>query len=180
MLNSVKSAAMENNNKYCTIFVVDDSDVYRSVLIQAIESENETFGSNVRYNIHGFASGEECMEHAHLKPDIMIMDYLLDGNGYLNNMNGMDLLKQIKMKVPKLDVIVLSCQNNVKVAKDFMREGIREYIQKDSLGQYKVQQVLGEFIRKWEKRDRRKNQLIEAVVISGIILLVAAIIFSLA
>ena len=171
---------MENANKQYTIFVVDDSDVYRSILMQDLESQNETSGSNVHYNVYGFASGEECIKHAYLKPDIMIMDYLLDGNGYLSNMNGLELLKKIKNRIPKLDVIVLSCQNNVKVVKDFMRAGIREYIKKEGLGQYKVKQVIGEFIQKWEKKDKQTRQIKYAVIILGIIALVSAIIYSLA
>lgn len=162
---------MNGKNKYYTIFVVDDSDVYRSVLMQALESENETFESNIRYNVYGFASGEECIQHAHLKPDIMIVDYLLDGNGYLQNMNGLELLQRIKNILPKLDVIVLSCQNNIKVVKDFMRAGIREYIKKEGLGQHKVKQVIGEFIQKWERRDRRRSRMKELIIVLTLIAL---------
>ena len=168
------------NNKQYTIFVLEDSDVYRSIIVQSLESENESSESNIRYNVFGFASGEECMEHAHLKPDIMIMDYLLDGNGYLGNMNGFELFKKIKKMIPNLSVIVLSCQNNVKIVKDFMREGIREYIKKEGLGQHKVKQVIGEFIQKWEKRDKRMKQLKDAAIILGLIALISAIIFILA
>lgn len=163
---------MDTKNKYYTIFVVDDSDVYRSVLIQELESQNETFESNIRYNVYGFASGEECIEHAHLKPDIMIIDYLLDGNGYLGNMNGMDLLKRIKNLVPKLDVIVLSCQNNVKVVKDFMREGVREYIKKEGLGQHKIKQAIDGFIQKWEKKDKLIGQIRDIAIILILVTLV--------
>ena len=171
---------MNRRNKYYTIFVVEDSDVYRSVIMQALESENETSKSPIRYNVYGFASGEECIEHAYLKPDIMIMDYLLNGNGYLSNMNGLELLKRIKNMIPQLDVIVLSCQNNIKVIKDFMREGIREYIKKEGLGQYKVKQVISEHIQKWEKKDKRVRQIKDAVLILALILLISAILFLLA
>ena len=109
----------------------------------------------------------------------MIMDYLLDGNGYLNNMNGLELLKRIKKLIPKLDVIVLSCQNNIKVVKDFMRAGIREYIKKEGLGQHKVKQFVGEAIQKWEEKDRHKDQLTIAGLILGLVTLVSVLVYSL-
>jgi DNA-binding NarL/FixJ family response regulator len=162
-------------NKQCTIFVVEDSDVYRSIIMQALESENERSKPPIRYNVHGFASGEECMKHVYLKPDIMIMDYLLDGNGYLHNMNGLELLKRIKNRIPQLDVIVLSCQNNIKIVKDFMREGVREYIRKEGLGQYKVKQVVGEFIQKREKKDKRMRLFQDVAIILTLVVLISAI-----
>ncbi len=171
---------MENKNKQYTIFVVDDSDVYRSVLMQALESDYEALKSNIRYKIFGFASGEECMAHAHLNPDIMIVDYLLDGNGYHKNMNGLELLRKIKSKLPRLHVIVLSCQNNIQVAKDFMREGIAEYIRKEGLGQHKVKQVVADVVQQLQKNYQRRNQFKYAAVILGLIALISAIIFSLA
>lgn len=166
-------------NKPYTIFVVEDSDVYRSIIMQALEPDDGAAMSGVHYNVFGFASGEECMEHVHLKPDILIMDYLLDGNGYLNNMNGLELLKRIKNMIPKLNVIVLSCQNNIKIAKDFMREGIRAYIKKEGLGQHNVKEVIGGFLQKWEERDQRMNRLKEAAIILIIAALISALFFAL-
>lgn len=172
---------MNRQSKYYTIFVVEDSDVYRSIIMQALEAEKETDeSSSIRFNVYGFASGEECMEQVHLKPDILIMDYFLNGNGYLNNMNGLELLKKIKNIIPKLNVIVLSCQDNIQVAKEFIREGIKEYIKKEGLSQHKVKEVIGGFMRNWEKRNQRKRRLKEAAIILAIAIMISAIIFTLA
>lgn len=171
---------MNNQNKKYTIFVVEDSDVYRSILMQELESENETTTSPIHYNVYGFASGEECMEHTYLKPDIMIMDYLLNGNGYMSNMNGLELLRQIKNRIPKLDVIVLSCQNNIKVIKEFMREGIGEYIKKEGLGQHNVKKVIDEHIQKQEKKAQRVRQIKGISVVLALLILFSVILFLLA
>lgn len=171
-MNSNNTVA--KNNAY-TIFVVEDSDVYRSILVQELESENDSDNSSVRYKVYGFSSGEECIRNVHLKPDIMIMDYLLNGNGYLHNMNGLELLRQIKEKMPKIEVFVLSCQNNIDVIKEFMNSGIRDYIQKDGIGQHKVKQVIGDFVRAEQEKKRRKHQ----ISMAAIVLLIAAVISTL-
>lgn len=146
---------MNKKNKYYTIFVIEDSDVYRSLLVQELESENEADDSNIRYKVYGFSSGEECMEQlTWKKPDIMIMDYLLNGNGYVNNMNGFELIKSIKKFVPKIDIIILSCQENVSVIKDLMSAGIKKYIKKGNQGQRKVKQVVNELIQIRERNNR--------------------------
>ncbi|HET7819171.1 MAG TPA: response regulator [Bacteroidia bacterium] len=170
---------MNTHDKYYTIFVVEDSDVYRSIIMQELQSENETSKSPIHYNVYGFTSGEECIEHAYLKPDIMIMDYLLNGNGYLSNMNGLELLKRIKNIIPQLDVIVLSCQNNIKVIKDFMRAGIREYIKKEGIGQHKVKQVIREHVEKIEKKNKRLHIMKNGILILAFIALISVILFSL-
>jgi response regulator of citrate/malate metabolism len=92
-------------------------------------------------------------------------------------MNGLELLKRIKNLVPKLDVIVLSCQNNVKVVKDFMKAGIRDYIKKEGLGQHKVKQAISEFIHNWERRDKRVRRLKYAAAFLALIILASAIVF---
>lgn len=170
----VNDKPMDTKNKYYTIFVVEDSDVYRSLLIEDLESENETPGTNIRYQVYGFASGEECMEQIALKkPDIMITDYLLNGNGYTGNMNGIELLRSIRNMFPKLDVIVLSCHENAKVIGDLMQVGIRKYLKKESLGHHKVKLVVNELI---QERERRSN-LIKFSVAAAFILIVSVLLF---
>lgn len=166
---------MNSLDKSYTIFIVDDSDVYRSIIMQELQAENDPGKSH--YNIYGFTSGEECIEHAYLKPDIMIMDYLLDGNGYMNNMNGLELLKRIKNIIPNLDVIVLSCQNNIKVIKDFMQEGIKEYIKKEGIGQHKIKEVVNEHIKILEKKNNRLHLLKNAAIILALSVLISVILF---
>jgi len=164
---------MDKKNKY-TVFVVEDSDVYRSILVQALESENENAEARFSYNVHGFGSGEECIANMHLKPDIMIMDYLLDGNGYVYNMDGFRLLKQIKSIAPRLDIIVLSCQNSAKVVKALMREGIREYIKKEGLGQHRIKQLVHDFIQRRENKTHRMYYALAGVIFLVVTLSVLA------
>lgn len=165
---------MDNKDRYYTIFVVEDSDVYRSMLMQDLESENDG-RSGARYKVYGFASGEEVMEQvAKRKPDIMIMDYLLNGNGYDSNMNGSQLLDSVRSLFPKLDVIVLSCHENARVMKELMHAGIKKYIRKESLGQHKVKQVVNELIR---DKERRQSAVKYALATAALLLLGAFLTF---
>lgn len=161
---------MDTKNKQYTIFVVEDSDVYRSMLVQDLESHGSD--GSMPYRVYGFASGEECMEQlSRRKPDIMIVDYLLNGNGYDANMNGSELLKSVKSMLPKLDVIVLSCHENARAMKDLMHSGIKKYIKKESLSHHKVKQVVNELIRERERKSNTyKYSLAAAVLIASAII----------
>ena len=148
------------------IFVVEDSDVYRSVMIQALESDKLHLKGGVSYNIYGFASGEECLQSFYLKPDLIVMDYLLNSNGYIKNMDGMQLLTEIKNKAPDVDVVVVSCQNDLNVVKKLMNKGITDYVKKEGLGQYGIQKVVNNIIENKEiKRKKIRNTAITGLVI---------------
>lgn len=169
---------MASRNNY-TVFVVEDSDVYRSVLIQALETEKEFLHPETHYDLHGFASGEECLKQMHLKPDIVITDYLLNGGGYENNMNGFEFLRQIKRLAPKTDVIVLSCQQNIEVMKNLIREGIKEYIKKEGLGQYKVKKVMHGLIQEKVKK-KKMEKLLQYAAVALLIIGISILVFWLA
>lgn len=163
------SEAMTPKDKCYTIFIVEDSDVYRSILLQELQSENESPESDFRYKLFGFSSGEECMEQLSFqKPDIMILDYFLNGNGYVGNMNGFELIRMVKKVCPQLDVIVLSCHENTRVIKELMQSGVKTFIRKESLGRHKVREMIKELIRKKEKRNSMEKY---AMVAGGFVFL---------
>lgn len=56
---------------------------------------------------------------------MIIMDYMLPG------LNGLDILKKIKIIKPKIKLIILSSQTNVQVAVDLINAGTEQYIEKN-------------------------------------------------
>ena|ERR1700741_2057967 len=103
------------------IYLVEDNFAYSYVL-------EETMNEHGNFKVITSSTGEECLDRLNTdNPDVIILDYNLD-----KGMNGLDVLRQIRIKKPKIPVIVLSSQPDVQVAADLLKEGAFDYIQKKS------------------------------------------------
>lgn len=117
-------------NQRLNIFIVDDNKLLVISLKKYLENR---FGSSV--NITTFNDGESCLEHINGNTNIVILDYFLDGAN-MNAKNGIEILREIKKRNPKTEVIMLSCNEDVAVAIESFKSGARAYIVKgdNSLG----------------------------------------------
>lgn len=100
------------------IFVVEDSLVYKDLIVGYLKSKNFQ-------NIKTFKSGEEVLKMLDLKPDLIVLDYSFEG------ISGLELMKKVKEDHPEIDFIFLSAQNDVEVAVKIMRMGAADYIIKN-------------------------------------------------
>ncbi|MCE3226974.1 MAG: regulator [Bacteroidetes bacterium] len=100
-----------------SIFIVEDSDLYTYFLNEALKDEGH-------FNVTSYETAEKCIAALDEQPDVVILDYLLPGT------NGLEVLKRIHEKKPKLAVIILTNQPDVQVAGDLMEAGAYEYIEK--------------------------------------------------
>ncbi len=100
------------------IFVVEDSLVYKDLIVGYLKSKNFQ-------NIKTFKNGEECMKMIDLKPDLIVLDYSFEG------ISGLELMKKVKEEHPEIDFIFLSAQNDVEIAVKIMRLGAADYIIKN-------------------------------------------------
>jgi DNA-binding NtrC family response regulator len=120
------------------IFVVDDSEIYRLMITNALDKERAYFHPG-SYVIKTFASAEKCLKEMSSKPDILILDYLLeDSDDQIRKMNGMKMLGEVKRISPETKVIMISSQKDASVVSDLLKEGAQDYIVKDQLWQNKI------------------------------------------
>ena len=110
------------NNNGKNIFLVDDDTVHLKLL--EIEFSNQT-----NYKIETFQDGESCLAALFKQPDIIILDYWLDGIDK-NAMNGIDVLDKIKKTHPNIPVIMLSAQDKIEVAVNCMHHKAFDYVVK--------------------------------------------------
>lgn len=178
IMETQEKLAPVTKNEY-VVFVVEDSDVYRTLLVESISKIKRSHGKKTNYCIYTYSSGEEALENIHLKPDVVILDYYLDSSGYLANMNGLALLKKIKRLSPRTELIVLSCQTSVEVVKEMLRAGASNYIKKDNFSQMKVSQLIENFILRKEKsvQKRKVNMLTVGIIVLLIIATILTIYF---
>lgn len=116
------------------LFLVDDDAVYLKLL--EIELLN-----NADFTIETFASGELCMENLSHNPDVIILDYHLDGINK-NAMNGIEILDKIKAFNPDIPVVMLSSQDKIEVAVNCMHHRAIDYVVKSETAFLRLQKII--------------------------------------
>ena len=122
------------NDKKLLFFLVDDDALFLKGL--AIE-----FSQNVDSEIKTFATGEMCLENISQQPDIIILDYYLNGveEGAID---GLETLDRIKAFNPQIPVIMLSSQDKIEVAVNCMKHKAFDYIVKSETAFIRLQKTI--------------------------------------
>lgn len=124
---------MKNENKI-KIFLVDDDALY----LKSLEID---FLEHADFMIEAYATGELCIENLSHNPDIIILDYHLDGIDK-TAMNGLDTLDKIKSKNPDIPVIMLSSQDKINVAIKCMHHKAFDYVVKSETAFLRLQKII--------------------------------------
>ncbi|HRZ96184.1 MAG TPA: response regulator [Paludibacter sp.] len=120
--------------KKIKIFLVDDDIVFLRLLeIQFLESGD--------FEIETYTTGELCVENLAHKPDIIILDYLLDGV-VRDVMNGIETLDKIKLYDAEIPVIILSAQDKIDVAVNCMHHAAFDYVVKSETSFLRLQKII--------------------------------------
>jgi DNA-binding NtrC family response regulator len=135
---------MKNENKI-KLFLVDDD----ALFLKKLEIE---FLQHADFEIETFATGELCLDHLTKNPDVIILDYHLDGIDK-NAINGMETLDKIKATNPDIPVIMLSSQDKIAVAIDCMHHRAFDYVVKSETSFMRLQKIITSIFsyRKMEK-----------------------------
>ena len=81
------------------------------------------------FDIESFTSGEQCLNELSKEPDLIILDYLLDGVDR-DAMNGIKVLDKIKEFNAEIPVVILSAQDKIDVAINCMHHAAFDYVVK--------------------------------------------------
>jgi DNA-binding NarL/FixJ family response regulator len=105
--------------KKCRVLLVDDHPIVRQGLALLIDREGDL-------SVCGEADGAHSAFHAieTLRPDLVVLDISLSGP------DGLDVLKEIRMKTASLPVLILSMHDESIYAERAMRAGANGYIMK--------------------------------------------------
>lgn len=124
---------MKDKNKI-KIFLVDDD----RVLLKSLEID---FLQHPDFIVETFATGELCIAKLSLEPDVIILDYHLDGIDK-NAMNGIETLDKIKGFNPNIPVIMLSSQDKIDVAISCMHHKAFDYVVKSETAFIRIQKII--------------------------------------
>ena len=140
------------NKEKIKLCLVDDDAVYLKLL-------EIKFLQNGDFNIETFATGELCMASLSHSPDVIILDYLL--NGIVKNaMNGIETLDKIKTFNPDIPVVMLSSQDKIDVAVNCMHHRAFDYVVKSETAFLRLQKIITT-IFKYKKMEKELNWYME-------------------
>ena len=136
------------NGEKIKLFLVDDDAMYLKLL--AIE-----FLQHADFVIETYATGELCIANILNQPDVIILDYHLDGIDK-NAMNGIATLDRIKAINPDIAVVMLSSQDKIEVAIDCMHHKASDYVVKSETAFVRLQKTITT-IFKYKKMEKELN-----------------------
>lgn len=118
------------------VFVVDDSLVYTEILRHEL---------NVLKNIHvtTFSSAEECFTKLKENPNLIILDFYLDGENP-NNMSGHDALNALQKIDNCPEVLFVSSERNEGLLEEYKNFRNVDFLLKTSTGTEQIVQKVKE------------------------------------
>lgn len=130
----IKSQIIMKTQNKIKLFLVDDD----ALFLKSLEIE---FLDHADFEIETFTSGELCLINLPKNPDVVILDYHLDG---INKeaINGIVTLDKIKAFNPDITVIMLSCQDKIDVAVDCMHHQAYDYVVKSETSFIRLQKII--------------------------------------
>lgn len=125
------------------IFLIEESVIYKDLIVGYLR---------VKYpNVKTFKSGDECLKELASSPDIIILDYSIEGY------NGLELMKKVKETKPDIDFIFLSAQNDVEVAVNIMRLGAADYVVKNDKAPARLVKAIEHAVSDAKKQKMNKG-----------------------
>ena len=128
------------------LFLVDDD----AVFLKSLEIQFTTHGD---FEIETFATGELCLKKLMDNPDLIILDYHLDGIDK-DAMNGIETLDGIKKTNSQIPVIMLSSQDKIDVAVSCMHHKAFDYVIKSETAFIRLKKII-ENVFKYQKIEKQ-------------------------
>jgi two-component system OmpR family response regulator len=138
---------MKTENKI-RIFLVDDD----ALFLKSLEIE---FLQHADFDIETFLTGELCLENLSHHPDVVILDYHLDGINQ-NAMNGIETLDRIKSYHADIAVVMLSSQDKIDVAINCMHHKAFDYVIKSETAFMRLQKIISTIFQ-YKKMEKELN-----------------------
>ncbi|MCE3229284.1 MAG: putative two component, sigma54 specific, transcriptional regulator [Bacteroidetes bacterium] len=101
-----------------TICVIEDNEWYNKLLVH-------TLSLNPDFTIKSYLTADSFLKDLDTSPDLVTLDVRLP------DMSGTELFKKIKEHNPNIQVIIISEQDEIQTAVDFLKNGAYDYIVKE-------------------------------------------------
>ena len=140
------------SNEKIKLFLVDDD----ALFLKSLEID---FLQHADFSIETYATGELCMANLSHSPDVIILDYFLDGIDK-KAMNGIETLDKIKAYNLDIPVVMLSSQDKIDVAINCMHHRAFDYVVKSETAMIRLQKIITTIFR-YKKMEKELNWYME-------------------
>lgn len=130
------------------LFLVDDD----ALLLKMLEIQFAEIGD---FSVKTFPTGEACLQNLAENPDVIILDYHLDGID-ASAINGIETLDKIKAFNAEIPVIILSSQDKIEVAIKCMHHDAVDYVVKSETAFIRLQKIIAAILHT-KKMQRELN-----------------------
>jgi DNA-binding NarL/FixJ family response regulator len=103
------------------VIVIEDQTIMRDLICQLVEGY--TTMEVVGQSGDGAEGYELCLKH---NPDLVILDIMLP------NLNGSEILRRLKAKNPKTNILIFSAVSSNSMVNRLLKSGVTGYIEKDA------------------------------------------------
>jgi DNA-binding NtrC family response regulator len=142
---------MKPDTKIKIFLVDDDALLLKSMQIEFLEHE--------QFIVETFPTGELCIENLNSKPDVIVLDYHLDGIDK-NAMNGIETLDKVKAFNANIPVIMLSSQDKIDVAVNCMHHKAFDYVVKSETAFMRLQKIITTILQ-YQKMEKELSWYME-------------------
>jgi response regulator RpfG family c-di-GMP phosphodiesterase len=126
-----------SDNKF-TIFVVEDSDIQRSMMADHLAKYKNV-------EVVTYSGGDYCLKDLIFEkvqpPELILMDYFLDSNT-VNAKDGLETLAKLKEIAPYTNVIMFTSVENKRIMELAKQKGAMDYIFKGQDSYEKLDEIL--------------------------------------
>ena len=99
------------------IFIVEDDPWYGQMLEYRLKQ-------NPEYVVYRYMKGKDCLANLYRRPSVITLDYSLP------DMNGYEILKNVRQQQPDIEVVMISGQEDIATAVSLLKEGAYDYFVK--------------------------------------------------
>lgn len=112
-------------------FIVDDDPFWTAMLTQMLTELGYT-------GILTFTNGKDCIDHLHLNPQQIFLDYQME------DMDGLEVLQKIKDYYPGIGVVFCTAHEDLSVAVSAIEYGSFDYLLKANANIREVSTIIGQ------------------------------------
>lgn len=142
---------MKTTTEGTKIFIVEDDLIFAKTIRYILTL-------NPDHDVRVFKTGKECLNHLHLNPHIVSLDYSLP------DMTGGEVLRRIKTHNSNIGVIILSGQQDVATAVELLQKGADDYLTKEDANKerlFNIVEKLKKSISLQQEVETLKEELTE-------------------
>ena len=103
------------------VIVIEDQTILRDLICQLVEGYSTM--DVIAESGDGAEGYQLCLKHS---PDLVILDIMLP------NLNGSEVLRRLKVKNPKINILIFSAAASNSMVNRLLKSGVTGYIEKDA------------------------------------------------